>query len=195
VRPSRSRADVATTFGTRAVERSGFRIIVRVPPAVTKTRLEDQVKRVRLYAVTRSGNATEIVYGAGIGWPRTNPSFSSSLVLGDREARISWDPEQGQVDISIPNQVFLLTVPRTPVYRWLEVEGFTPLKRGRFELVDRLDARSRRRRAIAFNALGDGRTALRTQVGACGQWYGYRGRSLYLTTDAPQDIARVRVYG
>jgi hypothetical protein len=113
-----------------------------------------------------------------------------------------------------------LTVPERGLdgYRWLEITTSSPPGGARFELGDRLELTrdeliaSRVRaavergdlellagaralssvptRRIGFNA--DDTTVL-VRVGSCAQWRGYRARTLYLTSAAPQDVVAVRL--
>jgi hypothetical protein len=47
---------------------------------------------------------------------------------------------------------------------------------------------------MIFKTLADKSRTVRVRVGACSQWYGYRGRRLYLQLDADQEVAAVRLY-
>jgi hypothetical protein len=78
-------------------------------------------------------------------------------------------------------------------YHWLEVETAAPLRKSRFVLSDRKDAREASRRSIAFNALKRGRSRMRVLVGACSQWRAFEPGTLYLRSDLPQEIRSVRL--
>ena len=187
--PSRNRSDVAAQLKSRRFTKSGFTLQFTAG-AVPRDRLPD----VRVYGVSRSGKATELVYGAGTDLGVGQPPSPKVLRLGDARLPVVPGLAEGAVDsYSMAGQVLALDVPQRvrDGYNWLEIETGSPLNENRFSLSDHPAAPERQ---ISFRTLDRGERTVRVQVGSCSQWHGYRSNRLYLSAERPVAIRELRFY-
>jgi hypothetical protein len=186
--PADYRPDIEAHLQNAAYRHSGFTLGVRLPSAM-------EVRSLRIYAVSRSGTATELAYAPSAAWGLGRPPGPRELRIGQRKIRVLRGRTDGFADSStVSAQLLRLDVPpsiRGADYRWLEVRSRSPLLRNGFMLSDRTSDLAR---GIFFRTVGRGEYAVRVYVGACSQWHGYRARRLYLRIDRRQAIEAVRLY-
>jgi hypothetical protein len=153
------------------------------------------VRAVRIYGVSRSGEATELGYDDGTFWEGGRPPGPRHLRYGGRRVPVVSNAVTGFVDSStLLTKVIALDVPRgvqRTAYDWFEVETRSPLQANSFTLTDGVNAPPR---GITFRTLARGERRVRVLVGACSQWHGYESRRLYLRLERAQALAAVRLY-
>jgi hypothetical protein len=190
VAPATHRPDIAAHKGDVSFLASGFTAVL-TPGSISR----QDVQAVRIYGVSRSGEATELGYpeGSAVGVGRTPDP--ERLRLGERHIPIVPDAVEGFADSSsLVTQIVALDIPRgirRSAYDWLEVETRSPLQVNGFAITD---GKTGGDRGIVFRTLARGEKTVRVQVGACSQWHGYRSRRIYLRLDRPQKIAAIRLY-
>jgi hypothetical protein len=184
------RLDIGDYLSDTRFDDSGFALVVPGPVVLDANGAVSE--RLRVYAVSRSGTATEL--------PRPGAAGEAPRELvrpGGRRLRVvPGVREQGYVDELTIKRPLAVTLPadgRARGYRWLELRTGEPLTEGHFELADRLDEITYAKRIIGFGALDRGETSIRVHVGSCSQWRGYRSRVLYLTSTVPQDVRGIRL--
>jgi hypothetical protein len=191
VTPSTARPDIVRRQGDRAYLASGFTL--EVPPGAVPG---GRVQAVRIYGLSRSGEATELGYGPGAAWGIGRSPGPQQLRREGRTFPVVAGAVEGFADSSsvTGERVVALDMPQgtdSRGYDWLEIEARSPLQENAFTLSD---DPARPDRGIAFKTLARGETTVRVLVGACGQWHGYRSRRLYLLPARRAPIEAVRLY-
>jgi hypothetical protein len=187
--PTGHRPDIADVLDDPAYLGSGFALAVppgRFPPS--------RAKEIRLYAVSRSGKATELGYGSGSAVGLERRGNPAELRTDGHRVPVVDGAAQGFADTSsVSSYVVGLDLPpgtRARRYDWIELETSAPQTNG-FLLSDDLREPER---GISFRTLARGDTTVRVLVGACSQWHGYTSRRLYLRLDQRQRIVGARLY-
>lgn len=179
VKPGLSRPDLVAYGLPKGFERAGFQMQVPVQPH----------KRLRVFAVSRSGQLNEIVDKGG------TPAHGA-VMIGRRTTRLAPNAVWGQLNSTTHEQVLQIDRPagaRWRDYRWLEVDARpSGFRKGTFTVYDR-QTRPWVGREISFQTLDDSPHRYIVPVGSCSQWHGYRGRRLFLNFDTPQDVSAVRL--
>jgi hypothetical protein len=188
--PTGRRPDIAALFKSRAYLDAGYQLGVPLPLTSGES-----LWRARVYGLSRSGRASELLYGpaapAGL---RRGPG-PRSLLLNGRRIPVVEGAARGFVDsVVFPNHLVALDVPpatRLARYNWLEIESGSPLRENSFTVTD---LPSDIDHGVYFKTLARGEKHLRVDVGACSQWHGYRARRLYLVAAESEAIRAVRLY-
>jgi hypothetical protein len=189
--PSGSRMDVASYLRNEGYLRSGF--VVGIP---LRTLGGAAVSALRIYAISRSGEAAELTYTPESPWAGRQESGPRTLLLGRRRVPVVPGVAEGFADSApVSDMLLTLDIPQAArdgrTYEWLEIETASPLGDNSFVLSDQAADPGR---GITFKSLGRGETKLRVLVGACSQWHGYRSGRLYLQVQANEEIEAVRLY-
>jgi hypothetical protein len=179
VEPKLDRPDVVAYGLPKGFERAGFQI--QVPVA--------RSGRLRLFAVSRDGELTQIVRQGG------HPA-KGTIRVGGRNVHLEPNAVYGQINSTTRTQALQIELPpgsHWTDYRWLELDaGESGFRDGTFTVYDR-QARPSTGREITFQTLDRSPRSYVVPVGSCAQWHAYRGNRLYLNHDTPQDISAVRL--
>jgi hypothetical protein len=185
--PSVDRPDVAAALKTESLRASGYQMAV---PFVGT----DESQRIKVFAVSWDGAATELLYGAAAK-SDVDPIPSSLLSIVDdgRDAiPVRARGAVGWVDSSTASSnlvaVELPPGARTNDFRWVEIEGAAPFGDSAITLSDDFGELSH---AITFKTLDRAEDRYRVSVASCIQWHGYRSRTLYLTSTTPISVVRL----
>jgi hypothetical protein len=189
VRPSAERPDVVHAYSDERYLLSGFRL------ALFESELPPNWTRIRLYAISASGRAAELAYGAGAaaapfgGGPAPPGGI---LVAGKRRLKVVKNADPGVADSGdLLGNVHLLELPLQTRRRfsWLEVESKTSLGSTSFLLSDQVADPGR---GVLFSSLPRAGNRIAVQVGACPQWYGWPVQDVFLQSQRPGEL-RVRL--
>ena len=188
--PNGRRPDIAALFKSRAFLNAGYELRAPLPLASGES-----LWRIRVYGLSRSGQASELSYGpAAPSELRLGPR-PRSLLLDGRRIPVVEGAARGFVDsVVFPDHLVALDVPpaiRLARYSWLEIESGSPLRANSFTLTD---LPSDIDHGVHFKTLARDEKRLLVDVAACSQWHGYRARRLYLLAAESEAIRAVRLY-
>ncbi len=179
-RPDQSRPDISYELSDSAYRDSGFGIVVPLP------RAEADLGDLRVFAVLESGERTELPMIA-------SGAQADAINLVDSSGALASAP-QGAVEAADVSEPLELRLPADASdYGWLEVRTEGGLRKGRFELSDRLDESALGPRMISFETLDRGEDMVRLRVGACSQWRGFPSEGVHLVPSSGQDIRGIRL--
>ena len=179
IEPGLARPDLVAYGLPKGFQRAGFQM--RVPV--------ERGKRLRVFAVSRSGQLSEIVEKGA------KPAHGT-VTIGGRTRRLAPNAVWGQLNSTVSERALRIDRPAGPRwshYHWLELEpGPGGFRKGTFTVFDR-QSRPWIGREISFQTLDSSPRRYIVPVGSCPQWHGYRGRRLYLALSSPQDVRAVRL--
>jgi hypothetical protein len=177
--PQVPRPDLAAYGPTSSFGQAGFHMQVPVPRG----------KRLRVFAVSRTGELSEIVA------PKGKPAHGA-VTIGARAVSLVPNAVYGQLNSVTHERVVRFQLPagsHWTDYRWLEVDaGPHGFRKGTFTVYDR-QFRPSTGREISFQTLPRSPHRSAVPVASCAQWHAYGGRGLYITHNSPQDISGVRL--
>jgi hypothetical protein len=185
--PQFSRPDIEQSLGSETFKQSGFQ--VEVPwNRLARPNGDRDLSSLRVYGLLQDGRALELGYGAFAGLHPSSP-LPAELTLGGWRIPVASEAPQGAVDDSAAG-VVSVRVPSLASYGWLEIESARPLAANDFVV----NAEDRPRDPVTFSTLGRGERRVRVRVGACSQWYGYRGKRLLIRSRVDPNITSIRLY-
>jgi hypothetical protein len=185
--PSVDRPDVASALKSESIRVSGYQMAV---PFVGM----DDGQRIKVFAVSWDGAATELLYGAAAkAGLDALPSSLASIADDGRDAiPVRSKGTVGWVDSSTAtSDLIAVDLPAGALptdFRWVEIEGAAPFGDASLTLSDDLGQLSH---AITFRTLARAEDRFRVSVASCIQWHGYRSRTLYLTSTTPISVVRL----
>ena len=187
-KPFAARRDVSVILGSDSYRNSGYKMPTVTVPGGT-------LRDLRVYALTRSGAATELANGPAVPAEVGDGAQPRTLLRRGRRIPVVPGAAQGFVDsASFPDHRWALTVPPgtgLQRFNWLELETSTPLQQNSFMLNDGFSDLSR---GIFFKTLARGKTSVRVDLGACSQWRAFNTRRLFLGADRSEPLTAVRLY-
>jgi hypothetical protein len=187
-KPFAPRSDVSAILGSDSYRNTGYKMRTVTVPGGT-------LRDLRVYALTRTGEATQLAYGPAVPAEVGEGAEPRALLRAGRRIPVVPGAARGFVDsTSFPDQRWALTAPpgtRLDRYHWIELETATPLQQNHFMLNDGF---SNLDRGIFFRTLARGKKSVRVDLGACSQWRAYRTRKLFLGADRSEPLTAVRLY-
>ena len=145
---------------------------------------------VRVFGVTATGVASELVGSPGAGAPPlTQLTLKDGTTIPVRAGQVD-----GNVDTPTANHQLIVSPPVGTTwagYRWLEIQTRTTFGLDRWAVYD--DQSGNLGHQIVFRTLGGPATTFRVYIGSCAQWHGFGATPLYLGHSGAQDIGAVRL--
>lgn len=187
-RPFAARSDVSVILGSDSYRTSGYKLPTVTVPGGT-------MRDLRVYALTRSGAATQLAYGPAVPAEVGEGAEPRTLLRGGRRIPVVPGAAQGFVDsASFPDHRWALSVPpgtSLGAYHWAELETSTPPQENHFMLNDGFTDLDR---GIFFKTLARGKKSVRVDLGSCSQWRAFHKRKLFLGADRSEPLTAVRLY-
>jgi hypothetical protein len=178
-KPKLNRPDLVAYGLPSGFQRAGFQMQVPVQGG----------KRLRVFAVSRSGSLSEIA-------AKGQKPARGTVMIDGGVTKLVPNAVWGQLNSTTHDRALQIVRPpgsRWTDYRWLEVDaGPSGFRKGTFTVYDR-QTRPSMGREITFQTLDGSPGRYIVPVGSCAQWHGYGGRRLFINHDTPQDISAVRL--